>query len=213
MQKTIIFFLTFFVASALYSMGDLEGLINKTSSYIVSEEFLRIKENSGDLAALDSLYFRTIDLCDNDVSESLLVLTLATLPYSRLPVRTGIPGISLDIPLPAPEDKTFQIRKNNLPGNIFSDSPQNDFADKDKLPHFFGNAWITYNVSFFNISKFIGIFLELFEYNFLVTGALDPRDLVTNRLGELFGKVLLSKPMTPPSGILELYSFYYTILN
>ncbi len=213
MQKTIIFFLTFFVVNTLYSMGDLEGRINKTSRYIVSEEFSRIKKNSGDLAALDSLYFRTIDLCDNDVSESLLVLTLATLPYSRLPVRTGIPGISFDIPLPAPAEKTFQIRKNNLPGNIFPDSPQNDFADKDKLPHFFGNAWITYNVSFFNISKFIGIFLELFEYNFLVTGALDPRDLVTNRLGELFGKILSSEPMTPPSGILKLYSCYYTILN
>jgi len=41
----------------------------------------------------------------------------------------------------------------------------------------------------------MGMFVERFEEAFYIEGALDPRDLKANSLGERFGRLLNSKKM------------------
>jgi len=103
----------------------------------------------------------------------------------------------------------FQAKLKNLPTKIFFDSPENEFGDKDKLSHFFGNAFLKYNSSFFNLSKFLGIFVEVVERDLFVNGSFDNRDLITNYLGELFGELIKCNKNILPSDVLKIYQLLF----
>ena len=107
--------------------------------------------------------------------------------------------------MPSGDPKFINFKIGNLPKEIFVDSPKSKFGDKDKVAHFFGNAYFSHRVSLFNISKFLSIFVELFEDAFKVEGAISKRDFIANHLGYLFGKELINNPHALPSEALKKY--------
>ena len=65
--------------------------------------------------------------------------------------------------------------------------PEIDYGDKDKLAHFFGSAFLSYESTIFDLGKLIGYFVEAFEESFKVQSTVDLRDLDVNEYGRLFG--------------------------
>lgn len=177
------------------------------SEYIASDEFLSVKLTTSDLEQVDSIYLKTLKYFKGDVSEALLCLTFSCLPFNKIDFKTPF-GI-LEVPLPSPPNNLFQKRLLNLPKNIFVNSPKTNFGDKDKLSHFFGNAFLHYNISIFNFSKFMGIFVEKTEQSFFANGGLDRRDIITNHLGEFFAEMLKLNPGAKPSKALLAYQLLY----
>lgn len=184
------------------------GGIFYLSDYIASEEFESIKENINDLSQVDSIYIKALKFFNGDISETLLCLTFSCLPYNKIRLRFFF-NSQLNIPLPSPPKNIFEKRLKNLPQKFFFDSPNNEFGDKDKLSHFFGNAFIKYNSGFFNLSKFMGIFVETVEQELFIDGSYDQRDIITNYLGELFAVTLKEHKNTLPSQILKVYQLLY----
>ncbi len=211
MKSATIIILILFVSINTCQRKDLSSAIYSISHYISSENFNEILRESNDLAVVDSIYYFALRYFENDHSEALLALTFATLPFNVMPVKIPIVGIELDLGLPSPNDSLFIVKNRSLPKNLFFDSPKTEFGDKDKLAHFFGNAFLSYNISFFNLSKFMGIFVEMFEATFKVQGGLDFKDIKINHLGEFFGILLNEHPELMPSEILRVYSLFYFV--
>lgn len=163
-----------------------------------------------DLAKLDSIYFFALESLNNDRSEALLALTFATLPFKNMILRSPIIGYNLNVPLPFINHYNFEKRKINLPKTFFNDSPTTDFGDKDKIAHFFGNAFFSYNLGWISSIKLIGIFLEYFEDSFRVDGGYSNRDITANLLGELFGNMLRNQKNIYPSVIFNLFNVYFS---
>ena len=65
------------------------------------------------------------------------------------------------------------------------------------------------NVSIFNLSEFLGIFVEYFEQGFFLQGGYDNRDLIANHLGELFAVMVRNDSNTKPSEALKVYQLLY----
>ncbi|MEW6652321.1 MAG: hypothetical protein AB1394_02515 [Bacteroidota bacterium] len=177
------------------------------SNFIASEEFSKLKETTSDLEQADIIYAKAVSFFKGNISEALLCLTFSCLPFNKIDFKTPL-GI-LKIPLPSPPNELFNKRLKNLPKNLFISSPKTDFGDKDKLSHFFGNAFLHYNISVFNFSKFMGIFVEKTEENFFVNGGFDRRDIIANHLGELFAEMLKLNPGANPSKALLAYQLLY----
>ena len=205
--RTLIFFLLLFLitVNVLFAQinSKFDESFNKLVVYISSEEFKELKTELNDLELIDSIYSKSIIFTNNDISESLLALTFATLPFDYMPIRIPIINQVINIKLQDVSPSIFNKKNNNLPSYIFFDTPTT--GDKDKLAHFFGNAFLSYNVSIFNISKILGIFVELFEESFKVGGGLDTRDLEVNNYGEFFGKMLNRNNKLMPSEVLSIY--------
>ncbi|MFA7421033.1 MAG: hypothetical protein WCZ90_15230 [Melioribacteraceae bacterium] len=178
------------------------------SDYVASEEFSNLKQTTTDLEQVDLLFSKSVKYFNNNISEALLCLTFSCLPFDKIDFKLPLVGI-LKIPLPSPSKSVFSKRLKNLPKKLFFNSPTSDFGDKDKLSHFFGNAFLHYNISVFNFSKFMGIFVEKTEQNFFANGELDSRDLIANHLGELFAEMLKVDPTSKPSNALLVYQLLY----
>ncbi|MCP5063338.1 MAG: hypothetical protein GY936_12860 [Ignavibacteriae bacterium] len=185
-----------------------EGVIY-LSQYIASDEFIELSEDYSDQYLVDHLYKYALAFYNGNISEALLALTFATLPFNKMPITIPIINVRIPLKLPAVNEKLFQIKRKNLPGIIYFDSPKTGGQDKDKVAHFFGNAFIAYNISFMNASKILGILVELFESSFKVSGGVDFRDLQTNGLGEYFGNSLINNDELLPSKVFNIYSLFY----
>ncbi len=207
---SINFTITTIVFAQFTSAPHLNSTIHDVSLFIASDEFADLKRNLTSPEIIDSLYTYALDLCNYNISETLLTLMFATLPYHTIPVRIPLLESKITVPLPSTSIDIFKRKVVNLPANIFFCSI-NKNSDKDKLAHFYGNAYLSYNLSFFNISKFMSIFVELFEYSFKVEGAIDFRDLQTDMLGENFGIALSKNRNLTPSRIMFTYFMFYTI--
>ncbi len=184
--------------------NDLHSGLVYLSNFIVSDRFRVMKENCDNLVLVDTLYLRALDYLNRDTSEALLALTFVTLPYKEILITVPIIDIKITLSIPLVIEIDFEQRRNNLPSEFLIDSPLSADSDKDKLPHFFGSAFLAYNLDFFNFSKFISILIELFEETLRVEGQIDPRDIRINSLGELFGKQLLKNKNIFPSQVLSL---------
>ncbi len=184
---------------------DLEESINYLVNFVNSDTFLDLKVHNSDLTLIDTLYLRAIQFNNYDYSEALLALTFVALPFQDMPLNIPFSKIMFNVKLPAGAEDEVSAKIENLPKNIFNDSPKSSFGDKDKVAHFFGNAYFAHSVTIFNLSKFLSIFVELFEDAFKIKGGIDNRDLVANQLGYLFGKELLNNPSALPSETLRLY--------
>ncbi|MBN1300217.1 MAG: hypothetical protein JW995_03295 [Melioribacteraceae bacterium] len=185
------------------STAHFNDTLTELAEYIASDSFSDLKQNNTPFDLVDSLYNISLKMTGNNKSEALLLLTFATLPYFSMPLEIPVIGI-VQIPLPSTSLELFKRKLVNLPSNIFYNS-QNTATDKDKLSHFFGNAFISYNLNSFNLSKFMSIFVELFEHSFKVEGAVDFRDLQVNMLGGLFGVVINEDIQILPSDVLIIY--------
>lgn len=189
----------------ILSQSKIDNGIFMISEFIASEKFSEISDSLSDDELIDLVYLKAVDYFDSNYSDALLALSFAFLPFNKMPLQIPLFGIHVNVPLPSVKDSIFILKINNLPKILFFDSPQGAFGDKDKTAHFFGNAFLSYNLGFSNIPEFSGIFVELFESSFKVSGGLDARDLTANKLGETFGEALKRNRQVLPSHVLNLY--------
>jgi len=191
--------------------NSLEDGINILSNLIAKNHFKSNKPFV--LDEVDSIYSTALKMYDGDISEALLALTFATLPFNRMPLTIPFIDIKLSLRLPSVKENIFLEKRKFLPGIVFFDSNINGGQDKDKIAHFFGNAFLAYNISSVNFSKFLGLFVEMFEATFNVSNKVDYRDLQSNHLGEFFGNSLQNNPDVKPSDFLNIYSLFYFSYN
>ncbi len=189
--------------------ASFEAGVNYLSQYIASEKFNTLKLGHTDLELIDTLYIKAVKFYNGDISEALLALTFATLPFNKMPVTIPFTRIVLKLKLPSVNEELFIKKRNNLPGLVYFNSPTKGGKDKDKVAHFFSNAFLSYNITIVNASKFLGIFVELFEAAFKVSGGVDKRDLYTNYLGEYFGESLRKNKGLFPSDFFKIYSLFF----
>lgn len=179
------------------------------TNYMNSDEYKQFAKTHNDLESVDHIYEKALTFFESDLSETFFCLTFVFIPYNHITVKVPLVGTNVRIPLPSPPLMVFNEKLKNTPKKIFFDSPNNDFGDKDKLAHFFANAFLHYNVSFFNLSEFLGIFVEYFEQGFFLQGDYDSRDLIANHLGELFAVMIRTDSNAKPSEALKVYQLLY----
>ncbi|MCX7611314.1 MAG: hypothetical protein N2043_06975 [Ignavibacterium sp.] len=184
----------------------LSKSVNLISDYIASDNLLSIRKNNGELSAVDSMYLFAIRVNNGNLSETLLSLTFSTVPYREVPIQMPLLNLVLNYPLTSANEKTFIKKNENLPRYLFFDSPTNEYGDMDKLAHFFGSAFLSYNSNIFDLGEFIGYFVEVFEENFKVQSKIDLRDIDVNYYGRLFGRLIKKNKKILPSQILLLRS-------
>ena len=203
----------FILAVKLYpQQSTLSRGVNYLSEFIASDYFLNLKKRNSDLELADTLFLRAVRFKDYNYSEALLALTFATVPYKEVPIRFPLIGI-LDYPLISANDSVFLKKNQNLPKKLFFDTPEGNFGDKDKLAHFFGSAFISYSSNIFDLGDLIGYFVEVFEQSFKVQSSIDPRDLRTNKLGNIFGDILKKNKSVLPSQVMLMKSLSYFSYN
>lgn len=187
----------------------LSKSVNAITEYIASEKFLTLKSRIGDVAAADSIYKFAVNYLEDDESDALLSLMLATVPYRKVPIQLPIINSIVYYPLTSADEETFLLKNENLPKYLFFDTPQNNYGDKDKLAHFFGSAFLSNQSNIFDLGKLIGYFVEAFEESFKVQSSVDVRDLDVNDYGRLFGRLLKKDNSVLPSQIFLLRSIRY----
>jgi hypothetical protein len=198
-----------FSFSSFPQQSDLSKVVNHISVYIASEKFGEIRMNVGDLAATDSIFIEAIKFTEYDYGDALLALMLATVPYNEVPIQVPILNSIVYYPLISADQETFLKKNNNLPRYLFFDTPQNNYGDKDKLAHFFGSAFLSYESKLFDIGNVIGYFVEAFEESFKVQSSVDIRDIDVNEYGRLFGELLKENKDLLPSQIFLLRSLRF----
>jgi len=187
----------------------LSKAVNYLSEFIASEYFLNLKITNPDIVLVDSIYLRALEFTNNDYSEALLSLTFTTIPYKEIPIEGPIFKNLMYFPLTSVDDSTFILKNKNLPKYLYYDSPKTEYGDKDKLAHFFGNAFLSYSITIFDLANGFGYFVESFEEDFKVQSKVDYRDLEVNINGYLFGKILLDNKNILPSDIILFRSLTF----
>jgi len=210
-RKLIIIFVEVFLfnAFAFSQQSSLSRSVNYLSEFISSGYFKNLSKQNDDLSLVDTIYIRALRFNKNNHSEALLGLTFGTIPYKEIPINIPLLDCIVNYPLISHNDSIFTLKNGNLPRDLLFDTPENDFGDKDKLAHFFGSAFISYNSLFFDFGTVFGYFVEVFEENFKVQSSIDERDLIINDLGRIFGKILKENRKILPSSVLILRSAFY----
>jgi hypothetical protein len=144
-----------------------------------------------------------------DYEEALLALTFTTIPYRRVPLVVPLLNSRLYYPLVSASDSISNLKNKNLPSRLFYDSPDNEYGDKDKLAHFFGNAFIGYAENILKLADVFGYFVEAFEEDFKAQSEVDFRDVDVNYYGVLFGEMLEINKNVLPSHIMTIRSLRY----
>ena len=208
--KLVNFFLIFLISNQLNAQqSNISKTVNHISSYIASEEFLNLRNSIGDLSSTDSIYVVAVRFNDGNIGDALLGLMLATVPYREVPIQLPIVNSIVNFPLTSADEETFLMKNENLPRYLFFDTPQNNYGDKDKLAHFFGSAFLSYESNIFDLGKLIGYFVEAFEESFKVQSSVDIRDLDVNDYGRLFGNLLQENNDLLPSQIFLIRSIRF----
>ncbi len=209
MKYLIIVFTLITFQNTFTQQSQISKAVNHISSYIASEEFLQLKNKIGDVSAVDSIFIDATKYTEGNISDALLALMLATVPYNEVPIQIPLFNSTIYYPLTSADEKIFLAKNENLPRYLFFDTPQSDYGDKDKLAHFFGSAFLSNESNIFDIGKLIGYFVEAFEESFKVQSGVDIRDLDVNEYGRLFGKLLKENKDLLPSQIFLLRSIRF----
>ncbi|MAT39355.1 MAG: hypothetical protein CL946_07100 [Ectothiorhodospiraceae bacterium] len=175
--------------------------VYKLRAYIAD---LPVQEGSsrGDrLARLDSIYNRAVALTGGRIGETLFICSFATLPYHTFDAVVPLFGWVITVPVSSESHEAFARRLANLPGGLFTNKEST--LDKDKLPHFFGSAYLEYIVQTPIAVMGIGEAVEIGETIFKLEGAYDAADIDANSRGVEFGKALLAGKNVMPSDFLE----------
>ncbi len=169
--------------------------------YIIDERFQVLRNNYGDMRALDAIYLKALKISDHNIARALFLSLAAVLEHRNVDIK--IPIIKfLRIPLTFEKDSIFNARIKHLPIHIYSDSPAIPAGDRDKLQHFFGSAYLSYVTEAPDFARTAGNLIEWGEAVFIVGGADDPRDKRANKQGEKFGEDLLTVTNLLPSDYL-----------
>ena len=193
--------------------SELSKGVNYISEFIASDYFKELAKTKSDLALTDTIYLRAVHFKDYNYSEALLALTFAVIPYKTVPVKIPLLGLKLNFPLTSDCDSIFALKNKNLPKEFYDDTPAGNYGDKDKLAHFFGSAYISYTSRIFDLGNLIGYFVESFENKFKVQSAVDPRDMMTNTVGQLFGRILKKNKAILPSDVFIIHNLQFIIIN
>lgn len=205
----IVFILTVFPSNAFSQQSNLSKAVNYLSEFIGSNYFKNLQLTNNDLALTDTIYLRALKYDNNNYQEALFDLTFAVIPYNKVRVEIPLLDAIVVYSLPSASENIYLMKNKNLPRQFFFDTPQNSYGDKDKLAHFFGSAFITYSSNCFDLGNLIGYFIEVFEQDFEVQNFIDPRDLQTNRLGNIFGAILKFNKKIIPSDVMLIRSLIY----
>jgi hypothetical protein len=208
---SLYFILITFVSSSIIlpQQSNLSKGVNYITEYIASDYFVQLKTTNSDITLVDSIYLRAIKFYNYDYQEALLALTFATIPFQRVPLVVPLLNTRIYYPLIADDDSIAHIKNKNLPKNLFYDSPDDQGGDKDKLAHFFGNAFIGYAENILNLADVFGYFVEAFEEDFKAQSKVDFRDIDVNWYGVLFGDMLEINKKILPSQVMILRSMRY----
>jgi hypothetical protein len=210
--KCLLLFLFYFIIVPA-QQSKLSVSVNRISSYIASDEFRSLLSETDHISLIDSIYLKALSYNNNDISETLLSLTFAAIPYKKVPITIPLLNWQLYYPLVSADDSTFLEKNKNLPSHFLFDSPAGDYGDKDKIAHLFGNAFLGYHSTFLDLSIILGIFVEVFEESFQVQNEIDERDLLVNFYGRAFGKALKENEFVLPSQSLILYPLFYSFFR
>jgi len=214
LHSICLFISTLILPSFLFSQqSSLSKGVNYLSDFIASDYFLELKEANTDLALVDSIYSRAIQFYEYDYQEALLALTFTAIPYRRVPLVVPIIKSRIYYPLVSSNDSISNLKNQNLPAKLFYDSPTGKGGDKDKLAHFFGNAYIGYAENILNLADVFGYFVEVFEEDFKTQSKVDFRDIDVNWYGVLFGEMLETNKNILPSQIMTLRSLRYFLIT
>lgn len=205
---------TFLSTQLIFSQqSKLSKGVNYLSEFVASDYYLELKKKHNDLTLVDSIYLRAVEFYKKDYQEALLALTFTTIPYQRVPLVIPLIKIRLYYPLISANDSIAGIKNQNLPSKLFFDSPDNNYGDKDKLAHFFGNAFIGYAENILKLADVFGYFVEAFEEDFKAQSEVDFRDVDVNWYGVLFGDMLELNKNILPSQIMIIRSLRYFIIT
>ena len=191
----------------------LSKAVNYLSGFIASDYFLELEKTTPQLNLVDSIYLRAVKFYNEDYSEALLALTFTTVPYRKVPITLPLINVEIQYPLISADLDTYLLKNQNLPSQLYYDSPQNNYGDKDKLAHFFGNSFIGYAEPVFDLADVFGYFVEAFEEDFKAQSKVDFRDMNVNLYGKLFGDLLEKNKKILPSQVMLIRSFRYFNLN
>ena len=211
-KKLSLYFLILIIASTSFAYSQQSGLskgVNYISEFIASDYFIGLKATNKDLSLVDSMYLRTIRYYDYDYQEALLALTFATIPFRKVPLVVPLINARIYYPLISANDSISNLKNQNLPSRLFYDSPTDTGGDKDKLAHFFGNAFIGYAENILKLADVFGYFVEAFEEDFKAQSEVDFRDVDVNWYGVLFGEMLETNINVLPSQIMTIRSLRY----
>ena len=177
------------------------SLVYDLRELITAQKPLAPRSREGDLRRLDAIYRRAVYFAEGDAELALLALSYATLPYHTFPARIPLLGIGVTVPVSTESRETFERRMANLPGLLLPDSPPQ--LDRDKLPHFFGSAWLQCAMRNEELTVAAGELLEIAEELFKLEGFSDERDIIVNRLGAEFAIALMRQRRVLPSDIFK----------
>lgn len=173
------------------------SLAYELRTLIAAQEPIRPRSRGADLRRLDALYLRAVYLAEGDRFLALMALSIATLPYHTFPARVPLIGLVITVPVSTEAIEDYQQRMENLPGMLLPDSPPS--LDRDKLPHFFGSAWLQCVSRNPDLVMLAGEMLELGEELFKLEGSRDIRDILVNRRGIQFAIALQQQKNVLPS--------------
>ena len=202
-----------FYSTIFSQQSDLSKGVNYLSAFIASEYFVALKKDCTDLNLIDSIYFRALEFYDNDYQEALLALTFTSIPYRKVPLVIPLIKTRIYYPLISANDSISSLKNEHLPSKLYFDTPDNDYGDKDKLAHFFGNGFIGYAESILDLADVFGYFVETFEEDFKAQSKVDYRDMDVNWYGVLFGDMLEVNKKILPSQIMIIRSLRYFIVT
>lgn len=195
-------------SSNLYSQRktpELNEGIMFITNYVASANYDSLKLHHSDLELVDSIYYNTLKFYNNNYSEALLALTIACLPIENFDIKIPLINIKVPLHVPIPKSELHKKKNKNLPKQFLFTKKHNDV---DKLSHFFGNAFWSYNIQNTRFTTILGYFVEYFEALFKVDGALDKRDIFINKLGENFGLELNFNKFAKPSEYFMKLNYY-----
>jgi len=170
-------------------------------AYIRNEHFQVLRDQSGDMRAIDAIYLKSLKMSDYNVARALFISFMAVLEHRKFDIKMPIFN-SFSVPVSFEGDSVFGLRIKHLPSHVYSDTPYGSYGDRDKLQHFFGSAYLTYTSEAPEFVHMIGDFIEWGESKFIVGGANDWRDKRANRQGKSFGRDLLVVENLLPSDYL-----------
>ncbi len=155
-----------------------------------------------DLDRLDMIWSRALDESDGRIDRALLASLIATFKHREIPFTFGI-----TLPITVEGSEAFARRTAILPRHLYVDLPDGD--DRDKLQHFFASAFLSWTLDNGALADLAGLGVEVGEDAFVRGGANDPRDVRTNRLGQLFAELLHTHPAATPGMMFRAWNRMY----
>lgn len=172
-------------------------------TYVRDERFWTLSQRCGHMRAVDGIYLKALKIADYNIARALFLSMMAVLEHQKIDLKMPL-FKSIAVPLTFEEDSLFKTRVKNIPSRIYSDTPDGQEGDKDKLQHFFASAYLAYAAESPELARTTGNLVEWAEAKFVVGGADDPRDKRANKHGESFGRDLLVVKTLLPSDYLTL---------